>query len=221
MNDYLEVNNISRKFKVNNKVTSILNGFSYKFQLGKKYCVMGKSGVGKTTLINIIGLLDKNYDGNCILNGINYRTLSSKEISCIRNETFGYIFQDFQLIENKNTYYNLELPLLYSKLKNCEKQKRINDIANKFEIEDKLLVKVKYLSGGERQRVAIARALINNPKVVLADEITSSLDYDTMKTTMDFIFKNSSENNLFIFVTHDERVKNYFDEVIELIENGK
>ncbi len=213
---FLKVCNVSRSFVNNNKKLLVLDNVSYEFEKGKRYCIVGKSGVGKTTLINIIGLLDQNFDGDCAVDGDSYKNINQKEIAQYRNDLFGYIFQDFQLLENKNTGENLELPLIYTKLKKHQRLNKVNEILERFDLSDKKNIKVKYLSGGQRQRVAIARALINNPKIVLADEITSALDDETAQMVMDCIINNIDEDSIFIAVTHDKRVLKYFENIIEL-----
>ncbi|MFV0380064.1 MAG: ABC transporter ATP-binding protein [Anaerorhabdus sp.] len=213
---FLRVCNVTRCFKNNDGELKVLDDVSYNFDRGKHYGIVGKSGVGKTTLINIIGLLDQNFEGDCEIDGDSYKNLNQNEIATYRNEMFGYIFQDFQLLENKTTEQNLELPLLYTKLNKKERKERISKILEKLDLIDKRKLKVKYLSGGQRQRVAIGRALINNPKIVLADEITSSLDDENTEMVFNCIMNNIDSDVIFIAVTHDQRVLKYFDNIIEM-----
>ncbi|MFV0480017.1 MAG: ABC transporter ATP-binding protein [Anaerorhabdus sp.] len=213
---YLIIDKVSRSFFSNERKVEVIDNFSYEFYLGKKYCITGKSGVGKTTLANIIGMIDLKYDGQCVIDGDNYKLLSKQELLQVRNANFGYIFQDFQLLENKSVYQNIELPLLYTNKKKRERKQIVQELLKKVELEDKFGLKAKYLSGGERQRVSIARALVNHPKIIIADEITSALDDETTTTVMRCVMECLRSDSICIFVTHDSRILNYFDELIEM-----
>lgn len=150
--------------------------------------ISGESGSGKTTFLNIAGLLDKDYDGEYILNGQDVKKLNSGQLSVLRNEMFGVVFQDYILIEDASVYENIIIPLYYSKkYKREERQSRIQEVAENLKIDNILNKGVSILSGGQRQRVAIARALINDPSVLLLDEPTSSLNQDLAQDIINFI----------------------------------
>ncbi len=216
MTSYVKLINISKVYQSKATSLQVLDHYSYDFKEGNSYCIIGKSGVGKSTLINIISLLDLSFSGEYLLDGVDVKTLNNKQIALHRSSTFGYVFQDFQLLENKTVLHNLELPLLYANVKKKERLIRIEQVLHELGLSSKLRMKVKYLSGGERQRIAIARAVVNNPKVIVADEITSALDDDTTQEVLKYIFKVMDESMILIFVTHDQRVMKHFDTIIEM-----
>lgn len=212
----IKLSNLTRMFINDGQVTEVLNNLSYDFHLNQKYCIVGASGTGKTTLINIIGLMDLDYVGKVYINDTNIKSLSSKELMNLRLKEIGYIFQDYQLLENKSVLYNLELPLIYEGIKKNDRRSLVKDILNKIDLADKINVKVKKLSGGQRQRVAIAGALIKQPRILLADEITSALDDQSAENIMKLIISLLGPETVLIFVTHDNRVTKYFDNILTL-----
>lgn len=174
----LEVNNVKKIYTTRfggNQVQALSN-INFSVEKGEYVAIMGESGSGKTTLLNILAALDKPTSGEVLLNGKNLVSVKEKEISAFRRDHLGFVFQDFNLLDNFSLKDNIFLPLVLSGVDYKEMEKRIRPIAQKLEITE-LLEKYPYeVSGGQKQRAAVARALITNPELVLADEPTGALD---------------------------------------------
>ena len=184
---------------------------------GEYVAVMGESGSGKTTLLNILAALDKPTGGRIRLDGQDLSELSEKEISQLRRDKLGFVFQDFNLLDTFTLEDNIYLPLVLAGEMHAEMKRRIIPLAVQLGIEP-LLKKYPYeVSGGQKQRAAVARALIINPSVILADEPTGALDYNTSKEILKLIEDvNKKYGNTIIMVTHNEAIKNMADHVIKL-----
>lgn len=182
----------------------ILANFIFSLDVGQNVVITGDNGTGKSTFLRIVGLLDKKYSGIYKLVGKDVNLLSRKEIARARNECFGYLFQDFRLIENESVYNNIIIPLYYSnKFKKNERKDRMEEILRELKLENLSQVKVRYLSGGEKQIVAFARAIVNRPKVLLLDEPTSSLSREGREKILNIIERYLSKDKSMIIVTHD------------------
>ncbi|QNU66435.1 ABC transporter ATP-binding protein [Ruminiclostridium herbifermentans] len=218
----IEIKSLKKSFNdgKENKI-NVIRGIDLRIEKGEKIAIVGDSGCGKTTFINLIGLILNSDSGEIIINGRNVLELSSKDKANLRNAFFGYVVQDFALVEEDTTYQNLEIPLLYSKKRYSkrEKDKLISDTLNKVGLSEKINEKVKFLSGGQRQRVAIARAIINNPSVILADEPTGALDGDTSEKIFSLLNDLVIDGKSLILVTHNEKLANYCDKKYK-IETG-
>lgn len=172
----LELKNIKRTYKTKCVVTEVLKGIDFSVEAGEFVAIMGESGAGKTTLLNVIATFDKPTSGSVILNGKEISTLKNSEISTFRRNKLGFVFQDFNLLDQFNNRDNIYLPLVLSNQKPQLMQERLDQIKDQLGISE-LLNKYPYeISGGQKQRVAIARAIITKPDLVLADEPTGSLD---------------------------------------------
>lgn len=172
--------------------------------------VVGESGAGKSTLLNIIGLIDRDYSGEYELDGYELKAFSASEFATLRNEYFGFVFQDYALIEDESVLENIIVPLMYSKkFKRNSWGKRVEAALRIVRMESLTNRKVKHLSGGQRQRVAIARALINSPRILLMDEPTGSLNRDMSQEIMADIYAEVKKAGMtLIIVTHDlDKVK--------------
>lgn len=200
---------ILKKSYKNINETIILENTNIEISKGDKVLIKGENGSGKTTTLKIIGMLDNEFNGNYYYNDENIKSLSSKNLGLMRNETFGFVFQDYLLLDNETIKYNITIPLVYSKKYNSkEKKDRLEDISNNFDLRDLLNKKVKYLSGGEKQKVAISRALINNPEVLILDEPTAALHTNLKSNFYNYIFNNIPADTTIVLVSHDT---NFFD----------
>jgi putative ABC transport system ATP-binding protein len=196
----------------------ILKSISFEIDKGKMIAIRGKSGAGKSTLLHIIGCMDKTTKGKYILDNIDITNYSNKEAAKLRNQKFGYIMQDFGLINEDTVYMNVALPLLLGNCKMKDIKKIVENGLKEIEIEflkDRL---VEGLSGGEKQRVAIARALVNDPPYILADEPTGSLDSENAKHIMDLLNKLHKKGKTVIIITHDDDVANQCQESIQIVD---
>lgn len=215
----LRVNNLSKKYvsKKGNECNA-LQGVSFDLPEKGLYFILGKSGCGKSTLLNLLGGLDSCTDGEIIFNGLNISKMNSAELDAYRNEYLGFIFQEFNLIENMSVIENVSLPLSLQDIKSFERQveKALEEVGlggTEARFPDEL-------SGGQKQRIAIARALIKNPQIILADEPTGNLDSETGKDIFELLVK-LSKSKLIIVVSHDaESAEKYGDGIIEL-KDGK
>ncbi|OJG57746.1 hypothetical protein RV08_GL001983 [Enterococcus mundtii] len=183
---------------------------------GQKIAIMGKSGSGKTTLLKLIAGLIKPDTGNIFFEDKNLREMSANEMSANRLNNIGFIFQNNPMIESKNVFDNIALPLKYLGIEKKIINQKVRDISKSLAVDDILLENPIYLSGGEKQRVGIARALITEPKLILADEPTGSLDAETEAMVLNIFQKIELTRTSFIMVTHDVSVANICDEIYTL-----
>lgn len=207
----LKLKSIEKKYIDKYKEKHVLKDLCLDIQEGDFLSIMGKSGIGKSTLLNIIGLLDNNYSGSYLINDIDISTLNQKQKAQMRNSFFGFVMQEFNLIDRLTVVDNILIPLEYSQeaklLSKKKKIEKVEEILNSLNLGDEINSKVKDLSGGQKQRVAIARALINSPKVLIADEPTGSLDKDTAEEILSILLQiNRDKKVTIILVTHDEKV---------------
>jgi len=172
----IKIENLSKIFVTGDIQTKALNNIHFNIESGEFISIMGPSGCGKSTLLNIIGLLDVFNEGKYEILNQEISNKNEKNRAKIRKENIGFIFQNFNLIDELSVYDNIELPLIYANIPSSERKKRINEIADKLSIVHRLQHFPQQLSGGQQQRVAVARALVMNPKIVLADEPTGNLD---------------------------------------------
>ncbi len=183
-----------------------LAGVSFSIEKGEYVSIMGTSGSGKSTLLNILGLLDNPTSGKYYLNGKDVTTVSEQELTSLRLNTFGFIFQSFNLLNNITCQKNVELPMLYAGVSSNERKERAKEMMGKMLIGNQSHKKPMTLSGGQRQRVAIARALVNNPDVIFADEPTGALDSMTTKSILALLNELNEQGNTIVIVTHDPNV---------------
>lgn len=215
----LELKNIKHVYKTKNVITQALKEINFSVNKGEFISIMGESGAGKTTLLNIIATLDKPTSGKVLLNGKDITLLKDKEISKFRRNELGFVFQNFNLLDQFNNYDNILLPLVLSNEKSSLMKDRLDEIKTKLNIED-ILYKYPYeISGGQKQRVAIARAVITNPSLLLADEPTGALDSSSSKMILDLFSKISLSGQTILMVTHSLMASSYANRVL-FIKDG-
>lgn len=209
--------NVNKYYKVGKEKLHVLKDLNLEIESGEFIMIMGKSGSGKTTMLNILGFLDKLDEGKYYFDGTDVSNLSENKRSEYRAEYVGYVFQQFNLIDTLTVSQNIEIPLIYSGVKNKNKRKEL--VAKRLKevgLEDKALSYPNHLSGGQQQRIAIARALVNNPKIILADEPTGALDSETGKEIMRLLTELNESGTTIIMVTHDHDMTKYASRVISL-----
>ncbi|ALB29906.1 ABC transporter ATP-binding protein [Companilactobacillus heilongjiangensis] len=188
---------------------TVLQNIDLEVADGEFLAIMGPSGSGKSTLINILGLLDQSYTGEYLLENKSYKEVNDNELSQIRGDQLGFVFQNFKLLTTYNVYENIEIPLIYSKKEQSKKHEMVEDVIKKVGLTGKEKNRPAELSGGQQQRVAIARAIVNRPKLIIADEPTGALDSKTSKEIMGIFTKLNQAGTTIIMVTHDSEVSDY------------
>lgn len=209
---------VSKSFRTNNYVVKAVTQAEFATNAGEAVAIIGPSGSGKSTLLNMLGLILSPDDGQIIIDGQDVTNMPDNVLCCFRNSNFGYIVQDFALLDQESVYSNIRIPLLYSrKIRRREHKARIHAAARELGIFDKLHRKAKQLSGGERQRVAIARAIDCDQPIILADEPTGSLDAENRDKVMSILMnlcKNGGKT--LIIVTHDRSIAEKCDRIVEM-----
>lgn len=207
-----------QKKSFDKKGFSILHDFELEVQPGEKLSIIGESGVGKTSLLNIIGLLDTRYQGSYELFDSSVQELSRNKLAEWRNQKIGFVLQESALIDSLTIEDNIKLPLMYANIeKDPSAQERFKRIVNKIGIESILKKKPLECSGGQRSRAVFARAVIMNPQIILSDEPTASLDPENKERIIDLLFEMNKEfNTTVITVTHDLDVANRHERIIKL-----
>ena len=215
----IKLEHIHKYYKVGDEQLHVLNDVTVRITQGEFVGIMGPSGSGKSTLINILGFLDSKYEGKYCFNDESVSNLSDNQISKVRNSTVGFVFQDFNLIEQATVEENVRLPLLYRGLTPRQTHSKVKQALEKVGLGDKLEKYPRHLSGGQKQRVAIARALVNSPKFIIADEPTGALDSKTSASIMDILYRLNREDGVtIVMVTHDPTLTKYCSRVIHVID---
>jgi len=209
----VSLTNISKSFTTGSETIHIMKGVDVQVELGEHIGIMGPSGSGKTTFLNIIGLLDSEYDGNFYFKNNDISLCSKDEMNKIRGLSIGFIHQFFHLIPELTAIENVMLPLLINK--NEKKSYEISkNLLLEFGLDERINYKPLKLSGGEQQRVAIARSLVNDPDLILADEMTGNLDEDTANNIFKFFINYIKQNNkTLVYVTHNKTYSLLADEI--------
>jgi putative bacteriocin export ABC transporter (lactococcin 972 group) len=216
MKEIIRLENIRKEYVNFGVKTEVLKGINLTIYEGEFVSIMGASGSGKTTLMNIMGCLDTPTDGKYYLEGKDISNLTDDELSEIRNEYIGFIFQQFYLIEYLNVLENVLVPIGYSKKKLDNPKERAKNLLNRVGLGDKLKFKPSQLSGGQQQRVAIARALINEPHLILADEPTGALDSKTAQDIMNIFKELNEEGKTIVIITHDINIAKQTKRIIKI-----
>ncbi|MFP5110995.1 ABC transporter ATP-binding protein [Bacillaceae bacterium C204] len=215
----IRLESITRSFLLGKETVPVLNGISLSIHEGEFTAIMGPSGSGKSTLMNIIGCLDKPTEGDYYLGGENVSHYNDKELARVRNQSIGFVFQQFHLLPRLTALKNVELPMIYAGISKKERQARAAEALTKVGLADRMNHLPNALSGGQKQRVAIARAIVNTPKIILADEPTGALDSKTSKDIMEQFRGLNDEGVTIIIVTHESEVAEYANRTI-LVRDG-
>tara|TARA_Y100001970_G_scaffold268687_1_gene360247 strand:+ start:173 stop:862 length:690 start_codon:yes stop_codon:yes gene_type:complete len=211
-----EISNLNKSYTFKNKESiKIIENLNFKIKSNTKISITGPSGSGKTTLLNILGLLDKDFKGEYKFKGKNIFSYSEFELNKLRGLSIGFIHQFFYLIPELSVIENVMLPILINK-KDVNGYEIGKNILCEFGLEDKINYKPLKLSGGEQQRVAIARSLVNNPDIILADEMTGNLDENTANSIFTFFINYIEQNKkTLIYVTHNKKLSLFADEIYD------
>ena len=202
----ITVDNVNKTYKNGSLELQVLKNISFKVDKGEFLAIMGSSGSGKSTMMNILGCLDNQYEGKYILDGIDISKSTENELSEIRNKKIGFIFQSFNLLPRLTALENVELPLVYSSVPKEERHKRANELLEMVGLKERTHHRPNELSGGQRQRVAIARALVNNPSIILADEPTGNLDSKSEAEIIEILQKLNKMVKTIVIVTHEPNI---------------
>lgn len=220
MSEYIvELKSVTKTYISKRKKIPVLKNLNLNFKKNEMVAIVGKSGLGKTTLLNIISLMDFPSNGQCFIDGKDTSTFNNKELAATRNNSIGYIIQDFGLIDNYTVYQNLLLLYLYNTDSNKNRkafEKKVDNLLENFNIYDKKHERCVNLSGGQKQRTAIIRALLNNPLIILADEPTSSLDEENKQYVMKKLREINQTGVLVIISTHDNEVAQKCDRIYNM-----
>lgn len=214
----LKTEKLSKIFRTEEIETIALNQVSLEVNEGEFVAIMGPSGCGKSTLLNILGLLDNPTGGQYYLLGKEVGSLKEKERTQFRKGKIGFVFQSFNLIEELNVFENVELPLIYMRIKAAERKKMVNEILARMNISHRAGHFPQQLSGGQQQRVAIARAVVSKPKLILADEPTGNLDSTNGKEVMTLLTELNQEGTTILMVTHSQHDASYAHRTISLFD---
>ncbi|MDO7344779.1 ABC transporter ATP-binding protein [Bacillus stercoris] len=216
----LTLNNISKSYKLGKEEVPILKHINLTVQAGEFLAIMGPSGSGKSTLMNIIGCLDRPTSGTYTLDQVDILKGKDGALAEIRNESIGFVFQTFHLLPRLTALQNVELPMIYNKVKKKERRQRAYEALEKVGLKDRVSYKPPKLSGGQKQRVAIARALVNQPRFILADEPTGALDTKSSEQILSLFSELHREGKTIIMITHDPDVAKKADRTV-FIRDGE
>ncbi|MBE9550441.1 MAG: ABC transporter ATP-binding protein [Proteobacteria bacterium] len=214
----IKTKNIKKTYTKASVSTPVLHGITLSIHRGEYVAIMGTSGTGKSTLMNILGCLDKPTSGQLELDGIDVYTLDDDALSALRNKKLGFVFQQFFLLERTTALENVLLPLIYADNYPADAKQRAKKALTNVGLEDRMEYLANELSGGQLQRVAIARALINDPDVILADEPTGNLDSESTHEVLEIFSRLHQEGRTIIVVTHDLAVAKHAQRILELKE---
>jgi putative ABC transport system ATP-binding protein len=216
----IEIQDVHKYYELGETRVHALRGVSVSIARAEFVSIMGSSGSGKSTFMNILGCLDKPSAGRYLLEGVEVSKLTKKELATIRNHKIGFVFQGFNLLSRTTALENVELPTLYARISKSEGEKRSREALALVGLADRMEHFPSQLSGGQQQRVAIARALVNRPSILLADEPTGNLDSRTSVEIMDIFQKLNDEGLTIVLVTHEPDIANFAKRSIQF-RDGK
>jgi putative ABC transport system ATP-binding protein len=210
--------NLTKVFRTDEVETTALNNVSFNINPGEFVAIMGPSGCGKSTLLNILGLLDNPSGGEYFFNDAEVSKFTERQRARMRKENIGFVFQNFNLIDELNVFENVELPLIYLGMTGAERKRRVNEALEQMQITHRRKHFPLQLSGGQQQRVAVARAVVANPKLILADEPTGNLDSANGEEVMNLLERLNQQGTTLIIVTHSQRDAEYAHRIIRLFD---
>ncbi len=214
----IKTNDLTKIFRTEEVETTALNKVNLEVKEGEFVAVMGPSGCGKSTLLNILGLLDNPTSGSYIFNGTEVANLRERDRTIFSKGNIGFVFQSFNLIDELNVYENVELPLIYLKMKTSERKKKVEDALERMKISHRAKHFPQQLSGGQQQRVAIARAVVANPRLILADEPTGNLDSKNGLEVINLLSELNKEGTTIVMVTHSDHDAGYAHRIVNLFD---
>lgn len=217
----IRIADLQKFYKTEEVQTVALNKLSFEVKAGEFIAIMGPSGCGKSTLLNILGMLDDADGGSFVFDGREVSGYNERRRSELRKRTIGFVFQNFNLIDELTVFENVELPLIYTGVKAGERKKRVEAILEKMQIMHRRNHFPPQLSGGQQQRAAVARAIIHNPKVILADEPTGNLDSSNGNEVMNLLSELNEAGTTIVMVTHSQHDAKYAHRVIRMLDGQK
>lgn len=215
---YLELRNIKKSYYLGSQEFPVLTGIDLSFDQGEFVSILGESGGGKTTLMNIIGGLDSNYSGDVVLNGNSLRHDTSKQLDAYRRQTIGFIFQNFNLISHLTIFENVMVSLEMTTLSHKQQEQRARELLTKVGLKEHMKKYPNQISGGQKQRVAIARALASDPEIIIADEPTGALDSQNTQEILQLLDEIATDGKLVITVTHSQTVADFGTRIVRLAD---
>ena len=214
----LELKNIYKNYIQGTMEVPVLKDINLCVEEGEYVAIMGPSGSGKSTLMNIIGCIDKPTSGTYLLDDVEIEKCKDKELSEVRNQKIGFVFQNFNLLPRQSALDNVALPLQYAKVPIKKRKQKAKEMLEMVDLADRVSFKPTQLSGGQKQRVAIARAMINDPAIILADEPTGALDSKSGLQVMELFDTLHKQGVTIIMITHSDEIASYADRVVKIID---
>lgn len=214
----IKLKGINKYYTSGDEKLHALKNVDLEIAKGEFLAIMGPSGSGKSTMIKILGLLDKEFQGDYLLNGEEIKNLNDDLLSKLRNKSIGFVFQDFNLIDRLTIKENIELPMLYMGSGIKKTKNRVNELLDKVNLKDKINKYPNQLSGGQQQRISIIRSLVNNPDIIIADEPTGALDSKTSEEIIDIFKELNKEGITIILITHDINVANKANRIVKIFD---
>jgi putative ABC transport system ATP-binding protein len=214
----IKITDLRKYYRTEEIETVALNNLSLEVKKGEFVAIMGPSGCGKSTLLNILGLLDDLDGGSCLFDGLEVAHFNERKRAVLRKQYIGFVFQNFNLIDELTVFENVELPLIYTSLKTNERKLLVEQALEKMQIMHRRNHFPQQLSGGQQQRVAVARAVVNGPKLILADEPTGNLDSANGNDVMKLLTELNEQGTTIIMVTHSEHDAKYTHRIIRMLD---
>ncbi|USD84114.1 ABC transporter ATP-binding protein [Bacillus safensis] len=216
----IQLSNVTKSYEVAHETFDVLSDMNLVIEKGEYMSIMGPSGSGKSTLMNIIGCLDRPTKGQYHFQGKELSAAKDQELAVIRNQSIGFVFQQFHLLPRLNARRNVELPMIYAGISQKERKERAELALEKVGLADRMKHMPSELSGGQKQRVAIARAIVNKPQLILADEPTGALDSKTSISIMEQFTQLNEEGTTIVLVTHEEEIAAYTNRTV-VVRDGR